>query len=356
MYMKPGNGLDQGFENWKVVEGISFDSKTDNHVTSHKLTPLAIEMLTAVPRGKRFFMYLHYMDPHDQYMSHQEAPKFGNKPRDRYDQEMFYTDLWIGKLIEHCKKQPWWEDTAVVVSADHGEAFGEHKMARHAFELWDMLTQVPLFVRLPGVEARRIDVPRGHIDLAPTLLELTGVSAEHDFVGKSLVPELYGAEKPEPRPVVLDLPADSNNPERHALVFGDYKLLVFERGWRKDLYNLAEDPGETTDLAKKEPEKFSEMVALWEKTWAGIAKVKPYGGTSHRRVLPAVRATNPTGEQIQVRRRCSFRLLVDTEDQEQPRLAQALDCTEVRASTSSSIDCPAPASRRNARAFGSKRR
>jgi arylsulfatase A-like enzyme len=278
MYMKPGNGLDQGFEVWKVVEGITFDNKTDNHVTSQKLTPLAIEMLDAMPKGKRFFMYVHYMDPHDQYLKHEEAPKWGNTARDRYDQEVFYTDLWIGKLLDHMKKQPWWNQTAVIVSADHGEGFGEHNVFRHAFELWNMLTQVPLFIRLPDVEARRIDVPRGHVDLAPTVLELMGVKAEHDFVGKSLVGELYGREQPEQRPVILDLPADSNNPERHALIVGDYKLLVFERGWRKDLYNLKTDPGEKTDLAKKEPEKFAEMTALWEKTWAKVPQVKAYGG------------------------------------------------------------------------------
>jgi choline-sulfatase len=278
MYMKRGNGLDQGFDVWKVVDGISFDNKTDNHVTSHKLTPLAIELLSAAPKDKRFFMYLHYMDPHDQYMKHKEAPDWGNKPRDRYDQEMFYTDLWIGKLLDHCKQQAWWDDTAVIVSADHGEAFGEHKMARHAFELWDVLTQVPLFVRLPGVEGRRIDVPRSQIDLAPTILELAGVKAEHDFVGTSLVPELYSAREPEARPVILDLPADSNNSERHALIFGDYKLYVFGNGWRKDLYNLIEDPGETTNLAKREPEKYREMVELWDKSWAAVPKVKPFGG------------------------------------------------------------------------------
>lgn len=278
MYMKPGNGMDQGFDSWQVIDGITFDNKTDNHVTSHKLTPLAIDLLKSVPEGKRFFMYLHYMDPHDQYLAHEEAPDWGKKARDRYDQEMFYTDLHIGKLLDHCRAQPWWDRTAVIVSADHGEAFGEHKMYRHAFELWNVLTHVPLFVRLPGVEGRRIDVPRGHVDIAPTVLDLMHLKAEHDFVGKSLVRELYGAEAPESRPVLLDLPADSNNPERHALILGDYKLLVFEGGWRKDLYNLKTDPGETTDLAKKEPDKFKQMVALWDEVWAKLPKVKPYGG------------------------------------------------------------------------------
>jgi arylsulfatase A-like enzyme len=65
---------------------------------------------------------------------------------------MFYTDLWIGKLLDHLRKQPYWNETVVIVSADHGEAFGEHKMHRHAFELWNVLTHVPWFIRVPGAE------------------------------------------------------------------------------------------------------------------------------------------------------------------------------------------------------------
>src|SRR5262245_5243170 len=259
MYMKKGtNGLDQGFADWRVVDGITFDAQTDNHITSDKMTPLAIEQLKAVPGGKQFFAYMHYSDPHDIYKKHKESPDFGNKLRDRYDSEVFFTDLWLGKLFEFMKQQAWWEKTILIVSADHGEAFGEHNAYRHAFELWEMLVRVPLMVCGPGIQARRIDVPRGSVDLAPTVLELAGVSAENDFVGKSLVSELRGATA-DPRPVLLDLPADSNNPERRALIDGTWKLLVFGSDFRFDLYDLENDPGESKNLAKQDPEKLASM-------------------------------------------------------------------------------------------------
>lgn len=279
MYMKRGNMMDQGFDDWRVVDGIDFDAQTDKNVTSQKLTPMAIEQLGTVKADKPFFMYLHYMDPHDVYVTHKEGPDWGKSARDRYDQEIFYTDLWIGKLLEHCKAQPWWSKTAVIVSADHGEGFGEHNVYRHAFALWDMLTHVPLFVHLPEQAGRRVDVPRSAIDIGPTILDLMGVDAPAgEFAGKSLVEELYGREKPAPRPVILDLPADSNNPRVRALIDGDYKLMVYDKGWRKDLYNLKTDPGETKDLAKAEPERFKQMVELFESTWAEIKQVQPYGG------------------------------------------------------------------------------
>ena len=65
-------------------------------------------------------------------------------------------------------------------------------MYRHGFEVYEMLVRIPLMVRAPGMTPRRIDVPRSAIDLAPTILELTGAPAEASFQGKSLVPELYG--------------------------------------------------------------------------------------------------------------------------------------------------------------------
>ncbi len=293
MYMKPGNGMDQGFDVWKVVPGISFDSKTDKHITSQKLTPMAVEMLNAVPKDKQFFMYLHYMDPHDVYVKHKESPNFGGgkRARDRYDQEMFYTDIHIGKLLDHCRAQPWWSKTAVIVSADHGEAFGEHKVYRHAFEVWDVLTHVPLFFHVPGAPAMRLDTPRSHIDLAPTILDLMGKQpAPAEFAGKTMVPELFG-KQPPPRPVLLDLPADSNNPRRRAVIQGDYKLLVFDNGWRKDLYNLKTDPGEKTKLNKTEQDKLKEMTELFEAEWGKLKEVAPYGGN---KLKDGKRANGPT--------------------------------------------------------------
>ena len=280
MYMKRGSGLDQGFDEWEVVEGITFDNKTDNHVTSQKLTPLAIQLLEKKPQDKAFFLYLHYMDPHDVYVKHDGAD-FGPKLRDRYDSEMFYTDLWIGKLLEFMKGQPWWNETIVIVSADHGEAFGEHQMHRHAFELWNVLTHVPLFVRIPRVAGRRIETPRSHIDLAPTILELMNVKGQHDFAGKSLVPELMGGSA-EPRPVLLDLPKDTNNPERRAIIDGDHKLLMFDTGWRTDLYDLKEDPGEQRNLAKGKPEKLAELRELFDKEWSKYERKAPFGGNKLR--------------------------------------------------------------------------
>ncbi len=184
---------------------------------------------------------------------------------------------WLGKLFESMKDAGLWDTTAVIVSADHGDAFGEHNQWRHAFELWNVLTHVPLFFHVPGAEAKRIEATRSHIDLAPTVLDLMGLPKEPRFRGETLVPEMFGAIA-NPKPILLDLPADTENPRRRALIHGDYKLLVFNAGYRRLLYNLKADPEEKRRLNKKEPEKLAEMNALFDEEWKKLDVVKAYGG------------------------------------------------------------------------------
>jgi arylsulfatase A-like enzyme len=138
---------------------------------------------------------------------------------------------------------------------------------------------VPLLFCGPGIKSRQLDTPRGSVDIAPTVMELMGVTGDPGFVGKSLVGELRGGPA-EPRPVLLDLPADSNNPERRAYIEGKMKLLVFGNDWRFDLYDLESDPGETKNLAKTDPTELARMKAAYQKLWSPLSKVKPYGGNA----------------------------------------------------------------------------
>jgi arylsulfatase A-like enzyme len=280
MYFGRGKQLDQGFDVWELVPKITFDATTDKNVTSDKMTDIGIRLLSdPANTGKPFFAWLHYLDPHDEYMKHPESPDFGKDNRGRYDSEVFFTDLHVGRLLDFARKQPWWNKTAVIVTADHGEAFGEHGMYKHAFWLWDVLTRVPLIVHAPGAAPAQIDANRSQIDLAPTILDLAGV---HDvpptFAGRSLVPEIYGVEKPQNRdPIVLDLPQDGQNPEVRAVIQGNMKLIDYA-AVRSELYDLAEDPDELHDLAKKRPEALAAMKAVFAAAWAKIPVVKPYGG------------------------------------------------------------------------------
>lgn len=284
LYFDRAPGLKQGFDTWKMVPGLTWNSQTDESITSDKSIQAITELLSNPENTKgQFFLWSHLMDPHDVYIRHDISPDFGKDNRGRYDSEVWFTDYHIGKFLEFAEKQDWWENTALIISADHGEAFGEHGMYKHAFEIWDVLTRIPLIVKAPGAEPLRIREARSHIDLAPTIVDLMGLPPLPGFQGKTMVPEIYGAEEPQNRePILLELAEDSNNPARRAMVLGDYKLIIFDTGWRKSLYNIKEDPGETKDLAKEQPEKLAEMEARLRTEFDALPVVAPFGGTKLR--------------------------------------------------------------------------
>jgi choline-sulfatase len=225
-------GFEQGFDAFEIVSGIVFKNETDPNVTSPQHEALAEKLLSDPALDtKRFFAWFHFLDPHDQYLAHDAdgIPPYGPKLRDRYDVEVTFTDRHIGKLLDFIESKDWGKRTAIIVTADHGEAFGEHNQYSHGFELWENLVRVPYFFVIPGVPAKHIDVPRSGIDLAPTILELLGVAPTPELAleGTSLVPEITGKATPEERDVILDLPMTSDNDKRRGLVRGTKKIVAY---------------------------------------------------------------------------------------------------------------------------------
>lgn len=280
------SGFEYGFERWKIVPGITFDYEKDPYVTSDKLTPIAIEQLGEVAKDARpFVAWFHYMDCHDEYKTHPESPHYGKKARDLYDEEVFYTDLWIGKLLDYVESQPWGKKTVIIVSADHGEAFGEHNSWRHAHEVWEPLVHVPLFMRIPGRKPRAIDAPRSGIDVPATIVELVGAKSVPPMTGKSLMPEIDGA-KPEARDVIVDLPEDDFNEKRRAMIHEKTKLIMFGEEIRFSLFDLESDPGEEKDLWGKNKELTAEMRERFRNANKQIAFAMPRGGVPGKDVKP----------------------------------------------------------------------
>ena len=147
--------------------------------TSRRPSPRSSPRRTsAIPANdsRRFFFWAHFLDPHDLYQRH-EGIDWGKTDRDRYDGEVEFTDRYLGKLLDFIATKSWASRTVIIVTADHGEEFGEHNMTRHGFEVWQTLVHVPLMIVAPGAQPRHVDVPRSAIDLAPTITELFGVAA-----------------------------------------------------------------------------------------------------------------------------------------------------------------------------------
>lgn len=268
-YFLPTFLTHQGFDVHRTLPG-GVDLKEVASVSGEPLTRLAKEVLGAPAnsnqaRGKRFFLFAHYMDPHHTYEQHKGVERFGRHPRDLYDHEVAYTDRWVGELLDFAQKKPWWPHTAVIISSDHGEGFGERKHNRHGHELWESIVRVPWLVCVPGAKPRIVsDVRRSHIDLAPTIADLMGLSATPPFRGKSLVPELLGSEPALPRRVVVDQPRSDLMDRRRAVIDGDWKIVAFGDDRAFSLFDLASDPWEETDLAAARPEELARMKRVYD--------------------------------------------------------------------------------------------
>jgi len=253
------SGFGQGFDTYEIVPGLKKSNTTDENITSPAHTELILKQLgDPANTGKRFFAWYHLLDPHDQYMGHPEGKSFGKGAKALYDGELYFVDMHLKKIFDFVDGQPWGKKTMIIVTSDHGEAFGEHKMYRHGFELWNMLLHVPLMIRAPGIVPRRIDVPRSGIDLPATILDVMHVAPDPSFHGVSLVPELAGGE-PAPRDVISDLARTSDNDRRRSLIRGNYKIIESGDADGFQLFDLAADPEEKTDLSRKEKAKYEEM-------------------------------------------------------------------------------------------------
>lgn len=223
--------------------------------SSREMADDAIAFFEGHQSGK-FFLWVHFYDPHLSYETHQEVPSFGTARLDLYDGEIRFTDLHVGRLLARLRELGLWDRTAIVLTGDHGEGFGEHGVTEHGFDLYAAQTKVPLIMRVPGLPARRVTVPAGHVDIAPTLLNLARGPADPAFLGRSLVPELATGSRPPSAGGVAPSTATavfqevtSERGKKRALVTEDLHLIW---NWTPDntteCYDLRRDPAEAHDV------------------------------------------------------------------------------------------------------------
>jgi arylsulfatase A-like enzyme len=291
----PEVGFGQGFGRFDVLHGpevgptegldvVPGDPLLKTRVlvaTADVVTDAALAWIRTHARAP-FFAYVHYFDPHAGYFPPPEyAARFGVAPhapmagkaqwpviaRRRvplfpgvlttlvalYDGEIAFTDAEVGRLLAgvgDAVRSP----TLLVVTADHGEEFGEHGGLQHGYMLWEEQLHVPLILAGAGVPSHGVvETPVSLVDLWPTIADLTGLEAVPDAAVRSWRGLIAGRPGGPAPPLYADLESDGGAHTR-AEMDGRWKLLRNTDG-TVSLYDLAADPAERHDLRVREPER-----------------------------------------------------------------------------------------------------
>lgn len=277
--------------------------------TDEKLTAQALSWITS-NRSERFFAYLHYMATHapypvpERYENIYVKEKIQNRidfpcstievsaaqKRDlinRYDNAIKFIDDEIDRLLTALEALGLKEDTLLIITADHGEAFGEHGAWTHGEILYQETIRVPLIMRYPKIIRGQMASNElvGLIDIKPTILNITGIVQNKNYHGKDLSPlftignngidrgELFGEDSKGLRCIVTP----------------KWKLISHKNGEMVELYNLEEDPEEKNNMVKVYPEVAGRLQGHLE------AKLKEY----KEQVLTAAEAN----VSVQIRRK-----------------------------------------------------
>ena len=239
--------------------------------TAEDLTAGALAWLEDHQATERrpFLLWVHYVEPHAPYRLQEElAPGLGIATggevsrQDRYDTEIAFTDLHVGRLLAAVEGNPALkESTLIVFSADHGESLGEHSDWGHGRNLYEPALHIPLGFTWAGrIAPGTVSAAALNIDIAPTVLGLAGLPVPETFRGFDWTPVLRGAEPPRGRTTFFQAHKGAVLSQQEAasarrkgllevgvLTAGQKEIFRIPEG-RRWLFDLGANPGEIRSL------------------------------------------------------------------------------------------------------------
>jgi choline-sulfatase len=243
-------GLNQGFtvyDDQMPKPGNSRDFLEDPERRAGDTVDRALRWLDG-QSGKPYFLWVHLYDPH---LPYQPPSPFKEKYKDRpYDGEIAYADRELGRLFRAIQKKSPAGKTIIAVLSDHGESLGEHGEYSHGVFLYDATLRIAFLLSGPGIPAgQRVKQQARTIDFLPTVLELMGGKAPTSVQGVSLVPSLIGQEVQTAVSYAETLYPRINMgwAELRGIRTNRWKYV---RAPKPELYDLSQDPGETTNLIR----------------------------------------------------------------------------------------------------------
>jgi arylsulfatase A-like enzyme len=172
----------------------------------------------------------------------------------QYDGGIAYVDACFGKLMDCLRSDGRWNDWLVVVTSDHGEAFGERNLMDHGMSVYQDQVFVPLVIKAPAASPAApgsvVDTPVGSVDVFATILTTVGLAVPPETAGRSLLAPV------EPRAVFAEhfpferlARHDSGYAYAELAIVEDSRKLIRSSRGKRELYDLAEDPGELVNVA-----------------------------------------------------------------------------------------------------------
>jgi arylsulfatase A-like enzyme/tetratricopeptide (TPR) repeat protein len=260
-----GFGVEQGFARFDDVPVDRFQGNRDQLFEAERsaddVNRQVFRWLDERDRNRRFFLWVHYYDPHTPY----DAPEREGRTLhgSGYDREISYLDACFGDLVDRLRDEGLLDSTILVVAGDHGEGLGDHGEYAHGIFLYEATTHVPLFVRAPGLvpAGTRIEGPVELVSVAATVLDLLELGPLEEAQGASLVPRIEGRDEGQD----TTAHAETYMPR---LDYGWSELVMIRDERFKlisaptpELYDLRDDPGETVNLFHEDPERSQRMAA-----------------------------------------------------------------------------------------------
>lgn len=197
--------------------------------------------------------------PKQQYLVDQQ--------RLRYDEFILDTDSRVGEFLHKLKAMGRFDDSIIIITADHGESFSRNYLYHGGPYLHQPLIHIPLLIHLPGQKmGKRISSYAGQVDLLPTVVDLLGLKIPQWAEGESLkAAMLEGKATTQPR-FSMNLDGDSRfaPPAKgtFAVMQDGWKLVRYLASGKEELYHLAVDPNESNDLVSSEPQRAKKMQEL----------------------------------------------------------------------------------------------
>lgn len=272
--------LEQGFDFYHAGQAQTKPSATEGGKGEYDLTSQAEQFITA-NRTRPFFVYLAHNSPHIPYSARQHlVAKNSGAFEPVYAALIETLDDTVGQLLRRLESLGLAANTIVIFTSDNGGLHVPeltHERITHNTPyragkgfLYEGGLRIPAIVRWPGhVPAGRvIDAPVLNTDWLPTLLECAGQRVPDNLDGVSLAATLTGHGDAPQRTFCWHFPHYTNQGSRPAGAVrdGDWKLIEYYEDQRTELYNLAQDIGETTDLSASEPQRVGQMraqLAAW---------------------------------------------------------------------------------------------